>query len=252
MKRHLQNPRSPYPSIPGQRPHVPAVRLLATSLSAALMILLGSSSASAVIFTGSNPGNVQTLTESSPLSGIYLFSEDYLWRDEEPPSGAPHPETLLGSWASRTVAYDAGQWDGIGNVVMLENAPQFIEYAFLIPVDSVNLVSLSINTVMRGASARSYAYDYQTGSWPEDWFPLTRGGSGFDSESNTIGSASWDTSVPGQVSFRILIEQINGSAAGQGIDSLMLTATTVPEPNTMALLAIGLSGCAWAVGRRRR
>ncbi len=211
---------------------------------AALLVLLGINTASATVFIGS-PGNVVTMTESIP--GTYVFTDEYRWRDE-PPAPPANPETLLGTWANSTVSYDAEQWDGIGNVIMLEVPGRFIEYEFIIPVDASFLTSLSITTVMRGAGVRSFAYNYDTDSWPEGSFYLTIGGSGFDEDTADIDSSRWNTAVPGQVGFRILIEQIS-TGAGAGIDSLNLTAVTVPEPGTFTLLAVGAA--ALLVRRRR-
>jgi hypothetical protein len=211
----------------------------------ALTSIFGTGNVLGYVIYDATPGAIVTLTETPPASGTYQFSEEYLWRDEAP--GNPHTQAELGSWASRTKDYRGYQYDGVGNTVLLEDATMYIEYEFIIPVDDSQLGIVTLDTSMNGSSVRARALDYTNSSWytlPQ----ITEGGAGFTSDTGIIPAAALDTSVNGQVRVQLWVVQ-EGSGGIHGIDSLTLTATTIPVPEPASLALVGILGL---VSMRRR
>jgi len=216
-------------------------------IGATVLATIGSiavSDAQGYIIYDATPGAIVTLAETPPASGTYQFTEEYLWRDEAP--GNPHTQAELGTWASRTKDYRGYQYDGVGNTVLLEDASMYIEYEFIIPVDDSILGTVTLDTVINGSSVRARVLNYTDNNW-YSLSPVTSGGAGFTPQSGAIPAAALDTSVNGQVRLQVWVVQ-EGAGGIHGIDSLMLTATTVPEPASAALFGIG----GLALIRRRR
>jgi hypothetical protein len=212
--------------------------------AAAVFAFSGAVAQADVLYTGS-PNATVTLTETSP--GQYGFSEEYLWRDENGPNSAT--ETTLGSWASRTWAYDADQSDSIGNTIMVGTGDpghtQFVQYKVIIPVDQAYLGTVTVESVLRGGVvARAYANDAANPYAAPSLF--SEGSNSYTMHSNTVPLSSMDVSIPNQVSFELFLDQEAGNFAGS-IDSLSIGATTVPEP-----ASLGMIGAAGLLLLRRR
>jgi hypothetical protein len=170
------------------------------------------------------PNTTQTLGSTAP--GVFEFDEQFTWRDE---NGGGHDQTELGTWASRTWAYKAYQYNGIGNVVDVSTPGYYVEYGFLIPVDQSALIDISVEVVSRGIVARA------TNS-PDSWYlqnSLFVSGGSFEQRSASVPMVSWDTTVPGQVKFYLVFENNNNG----GVDSFHVTATattaTVSNPTVI-------------------
>lgn len=222
------------------------MRALNSFVTVASAMVLGAAGANVVqayVLYDATPGVVMTMTETPPASGTYVFSEGFTWRDESP--GNPHAQSELGTWASKTKDYRGYQYDGVGNTVLLEDATMYIEYQFILPVDDSNVTSITLNTTMNGSSVRARFLDHVNSSW-NSLSPVTTGGAGFTPASNAVPTAAWNTSVNGQVGLNLWIVQ-EGSGGVHGIDEFTLTATTVPEPAALSLIAL----CGLGLARRR-
>jgi len=214
-----------------------SVNRLAAFAAAAVLGAMTVNTTQAYTLYDATPGAVITLGENPPASGTYVFNEGFTWRDEAP--GNPHNETTLGTWASKTYDYKGYQDNGVGNTVLLEDPSMYIEYRFILPVDGSNVSSITLNTVMNGSSVRARFLNYTDNNW-YSLAPVTSGGAGFTSMTNSVPTAAWDTSVSGQVGLDLWIVQ-EGSGGVNGIDEFTLTATTVvPEPASLGLLSAGL------------
>lgn len=221
-----------------------SVNLLAAVAATAVLGSVALNSAQAYVLYDATPAAVVTMTQSPPASGTYVFNEGFTWRDE---NGGGHTDSELGTWAAKTYDYRGYQDNGVGNTVLLEDATMYIEYRFILPVDDSNVSSITLNTVMNGTSVRARFLNYTDNNW-YSLAPVTSGGVGFTSMTNSVPAAAWDTSVNGQVGLDLWIVQ--ESAGGvNGIDEFTLTATTVvPEPAGLGLIGAGLL----LLGRRRR
>lgn len=196
-------------------------------------------------FFEGRPEAVVTLSETSPGSNVYQFSEDYLWRDE---NGGGHSEEQLGSWASLTKGYRGYQHNDIGNTVLLEATGHHIEYEFIIPVDKSNLTDVAIEARMRGSSLVARVYDFENANWYSLHSLFGGGSSAWEVKSASVPTAALGGSIDGEVRLKLFLHQ-EGNGFGNGIDSLLITATAVPEP--VGATVIGLGALALICRRRR-
>jgi hypothetical protein len=190
-----------------------------------LALILSGTVQAYTMFEGA-PNTTQTLTGTAP--GVFEFDEQFTWRDE---NGGGHNQNELGTWAAKTWAYKAYQYDGLGNVVDVSTPGYYVEYGFLVPVDQSILSDITVTVGSRGIVVRAT-------NNPDLWYlqnSLFLSAGSFTEKSASVPMLSWDTSVSGQVKFFLVLENNNNG----GVDSLHVTATAVPEPVSVVLLGLG-------------
>lgn len=196
------------------------------------LLFLSSGASGDTVFWSDDPHHVVVLTEVAP--GEFGFTEDYSWYTDN--AGDPH---ILGDWADKawsytSVAQDTTFWQD--DRLNLQADPRGrLDYKFVIPVDGSLIDEITIAAQMRNVTTG------RVRATENDSFGsaiLLASSSAFVDLSAVVDIADVDTSTPGQVSFFLKIEN-EANSFGGGIFSLDVTATTVPEPASLGLLAFG-------------